>query len=174
MTTESWRQVRGYEGYYEASDLGRVRSVERRAANGRLWPSVVLRPVAHPNGHLQVHLSRNNSKRTHWVHALILTAFAGPAPEGTEALHRDGIPSNNTASNLRWGTHSENMHDQVRHGVHFYASKTHCPQGHPYDAANTYHAPGINHRKCRECMRAQAKRTNQRRRAERRAARKAA
>lgn len=168
--TEEWRPVSSYEGYYEVSDLGRVRSVARRASNGRLWPSVVLKQVAHPNGHLQVHLSRQNAKRTHWVHRLVLEAFVGPSPEGMEALHRGGRPEDNRLANLEWGTRSKNMLDQVRHGVHFYASRTHCPQGHPYDDVNTYHELGAIHRKCRECMRAQWKRTNARRRAAGRAA----
>ena len=165
-----WSPVPGYEGYYEASDQGRVRSVERRAANGRLWPSVVLKPVTHPNGHLQVHLSRNNSRRTRWVHRLVLAAVVGPAPDGVVARHRNGDPGDNRVANLEWGTHSENLHDQVRHGSHFFAAKTHCPKGHPYDETNTYRSPGRNYRKCRECMRAQAKRTNERRRAARKAA----
>lgn len=165
-----WRPVLGYEGYYEASTQGRVRSVERIAANGRWWPGVVLKPVVHPNGHLQVHLSRGNAQRTQWVHRLVLTAFAGPAPDGTVALHRNGDPSDNQLTNIEWGTHSENLRDQVRHGSHFFASKAHCPKGHPYDETNTYRSPGRNHRKCRECMRAQARRTNERRRVARKAA----
>lgn len=174
MNDEQWRSVPGYEGYYEASNRGRVRSVERRAANGRLWPSIILKQCAHSNGHLQVHLSRHNSKRTHWVHVLVLTAFVGRAPGGMEVLHRDGNPGNNATANLKWGTRSENMQDQVRHGVHFYAAKTHCPKGHPYNDANTYNDPGSVHRKCRECMRAANKRTSDRRRTERQAARSAA
>lgn len=170
---ELWRPVVGYEGYYEVSDQGRVRSVVRRAANGRVWPSVVLKRPTHPSGYLQVHLSRANSRRTRWVHLLVLTAFAGPAPAGLEALHHDGDRSNARLENLKWGTRSENMLDQVRHGTHPFASRTHCPKGHPYDESNTYHAPGYVHRKCRTCMRAANKRTNERRRAER-AAKKAA
>jgi hypothetical protein len=161
---ERWRPVPGYEEFYEVSHLGRVRSVARRSANGRLWPGIVLSPATHPNGHLQVHLSRDNSKRTHWVHLVVLAAWVGPAPHGLEALHRDGDPGNNRLGNLRWGTRSENQYDQVRHGVHFYAAKAHCPQGHPYDEANTYRAPGTGYRKCRECMSAQASRTTERRR----------
>lgn len=176
MTTEIWRPVPapGYEGYYEASNLGRIRSRERRAANGRLWPSVVLRGSLNPNGHYQVVLSRDNAKRTQWVHRLILLAFHGDPPEGTEALHRDGDPKNNRIENLEWGTRSENALDQVRHGVHFCAAKTHCPHGHPYSKENTYHEPGAVHRKCRTCMRAQAKRTNVRRKAMRASQRRAA
>lgn len=166
MTGEQWRPVPGYEGYYEASDLGRVRSVWRTARNGRRWPSTILKPATHPNGHQQVVLSRANSKRTRWVHRLVLTAFVGPAPDSTVACHSDGNPANNRLENLRWDTRSENELDKVRHGTHHEAAKTQCPKGHPYDEGNTYWRPGTIHRKCRECMRTWARRTNERRRAQ--------
>lgn len=170
-SVETWMVVPGYEGFYEASNLGRIRSVERTSANGRKRPSIVLSAFTNPNGHQQVHLSRENVKRTHWVHRLVLLAFVGPPPANSEALHRNGDPADNRLENLAWGTRSENALDQVRHGVHFYASRTHCPAGHPYNASNTYRAPGAPHRKCRECMRLQARRTNERRRAARKEAR---
>lgn len=162
---EVWRPVPGFEGAYEASSFGRIRSLERKARNGRLWPGVMLKACQHPNGHLQVTLSLHNSKGRQWVHRLVLLSFLGPAPAGMEAIHRNGDPQDNHLDNLEWGTRARNVRDQVRHGVHFCASKTHCPQGHPYDAGNTYNEPGGAHRKCRTCMRAQWKRTNERRRA---------
>lgn len=167
MTSERWLPVVGYEGSYEVSDLGRVRSLERRSTFDRLWPSVVLSPSSHPDGHLQVTLARRGSRRTRWVHRLVLESFVGPCPDGMEGLHRDGNPANNRLSNLGWGTRKANMRDQVRHGSHFYASKTACPHGHPYDENNTYNSPTGTHRKCRTCMRASAQRTNAKRRAKR-------
>lgn len=61
-----------------------------------------------------VNLGRGNMRR---VHRLVLEAFVGPAPAGTEGCHNDGNPQNNALSNLRWDTHAENMLDQVRHGT---------------------------------------------------------
>ncbi len=56
------------------------------------------------------------TKKQVYVHQLVLGAFVGPCPIGMECRHLDGNPSNNFLSNLRWGTHLENMEDMRRHG----------------------------------------------------------
>jgi hypothetical protein len=103
------------------------------------------------DGYQSVSLWREGEQSTALVHRLVLFAFAGPPEDLDEALHRDGDRTNNTASNLTWGTHSDNQLDQVAHGMHANASKTHCPQGHPYTPENTYVYPGKPHRMCRTC-----------------------
>lgn len=157
MTTsdqlEEWRAIPGYEGRYEASSLGRVRSLDRVRSNGRKWRGRTLKPVPMVRGYLSVNLWLDNSPRMHLVHRLVLAAFVGPAPEGAEGRHMDGDPSHNALGNLSWGTHSENQYDQVRHGTHHNAGKDCCPSGHPYDEANTYIYPGRAHRGCRACRR---------------------
>ena len=150
---EQWRPVVGYEGRYEVSDLGRVRSLDRIRSNGRKWRGRVLRPVPMERGYLSVNLWLDNTPRMHLTHRLVLAAFEGPAPEGSEGRHLDGNPSNNALFNLAWGTHSENQYDQVSHGTHHHAALEHCPAGHPYDDANTYIYPGRPHRACRTCRR---------------------
>lgn len=122
-------------------------------------------------------LSRDGNYKQGRVHQLVLIAFAGPAPAGCEVLHNDGNPGNNRLANLRWGTRSENLYDRVRHGVHHHAIKTHCPQNHPYDAANTYVCKG-GRRHCKTCLRernhARRQARNARRRELRREAKEAA
>lgn len=154
MADESWLPIAGYEGRYEVSNLGRVRSLDRVRSHGRRWKGRILKPNTTPGGYLIVNLYLDNAMRSHTVHRLVLTAFVGPASEGHEALHRDGDPLNNALGNLSWGTRSENTQDQIRHGTHIHASKTHCPAGHPYDGDNLYVRPGTTHRRCRECQRA--------------------
>lgn len=151
--SERWRPIPGFEGSYEASDLGRVRSLDRITDRGRRWRGKTLTPAVMKNGYRTVNLWKDGAQRTWLVHRLVLMAFVGKAPEGTEALHHDSDKSNNRISNLSWGTHSENEFDKVRHGTHRNASKTCCPQGHPYDDENTYFYPTTNHRCCRECRR---------------------
>lgn len=151
---ERWLPVVGYEGRYEVSDLGRVRSLSRVRSHGRKWRGRVLQPWAMPRGYLVVNLWFDNKQQPSLVHRLVLSAFIGPAPEGTEGRHGDGNPANNNLTNLSWGTHSENQLDQVAHGTHVNASKEACPAGHPYTEANTYVYPGRPHRGCRTCRRA--------------------
>lgn len=169
MSAEEWRAVPGYEGVYEVSDRGRVRSLDRVSSHGCRLQGKYLKPVSR-GGYLRVFLRLNGTHKWHLVHRLVLTAFSGsPADQTLEARHLDGDASNNSASNLAWGTHKENVHDQLRHGTHVNAKKTHCLHGHPFDAENTYHERGSSGRRCRTCMRAQWKRITERRKAMRRA-----
>lgn len=115
---EEWRPIPGWEGFYEVSDLGRVRGIER-VSSGRRQKSRVLKPTG-PVGntkYLFVRLRRKGKTDYKPVHHFVLVAFAGPRPLGKEACHNDGDPTNNCATNLRWDTHTANMQDQVRHGT---------------------------------------------------------
>lgn len=151
--SETWRAVPGYEGAYEVSDLGRVRSLDRLDRCGKRRHGRLLRPISMPSGYLVVNLWCNNKSRTWLIHRLVLMAFVGEPPKSHEALHRNGDNSDNRFANLAWGTHSQNQWDQVAHGTHSNASKTHCTQGHPFTESNTYWYPGKPHRACRICRR---------------------
>jgi hypothetical protein len=145
---ETWLPVVGYEGLYDVSDLGRVRSLPRAKNTGHLLtPSACFEPPR-----FQVGLSRDGIVTTKAVHRLVGEAFLGPLPPGLETRHLDGNSLNNAVGNLKYGTHSENMHDQVRHGTHAAASATHCPQDHEYTTANTYINPSSGGRMCRACL----------------------
>lgn len=158
---EAWKPVPGYEGIYEVSDHGRVRSVDHvgRYRNGtRLNRGRVLRPDAKKYGHQYVNLSRDRRKVKAYVHRLVLTAFIGPAPVGTEGCHNDGDASNNRLDNLRWDTHSENNRDQVKHGTHPWASKKVCPLGHELVAPNLIRSVAAKgYRGCLACSRGRSK-----------------
>ena len=105
---EIWKFVPGYDGRYEVSNQGHVRSF-KRYAQGR-----ILRPGRMPSGHLSVALGRGNSQ---CVHKLVLLTFTGPAPDNYECRHLNGNPADNRLANLCWGTRSENILDSVRHGT---------------------------------------------------------
>lgn len=107
LTTERWLPVVGYEGRYEVSDLGRVRSLLRGCH--------FLAPHTKDRGHLQVTL--RGEKRHHSVHRLVLAAFVGPCPAGMMCRHLNGIPTDNRLENLRWGTAEENIADMRLHGT---------------------------------------------------------
>lgn len=165
MTAEKWSEIPGYEGRYEASDHGRVRSLARRDGRGRRIRARILSTYTRASGHQTVKVCKDGACGPAAVHRLVLMAFVGLPGEGQEALHWDGDPANNSLANLRWGTRSENLRDSVRQGTHFWAKKTHCPFDHPYDDQNTY-VTSDGRRMCRSCLR--------RRDAERRKNRKAA
>lgn len=109
---DSWRPVVGYEGLYEVSNCGRVRSVSRTVKCGakqRMVSERILKPSISNAGYHTVGLSKNGVSATSRVHRLVAMAFV-PNPDGkSEVNHIDGNPRNNTPSNLEWCTHSENM-----------------------------------------------------------------
>lgn len=118
---EEWRDIPGYVGFYQASDEGRIRSLERllpsAVSDGIRKEKKVLNPGLDGNGRLHVALSREGIVRHFQVHRLVLEAFVGLCPEGMECLHGDGVPVNCRLDNLRWGTRLENKADQKRHGT---------------------------------------------------------
>lgn len=120
--SENWRPVPGYEGRYEVSDQGRVRSLDRyvrtvsRAGRESLRPvrGVLLRPVERYDGYLQVGLCGEN----YLVHALVAKAFLPPPPPGLHYVcHRDGSRARNAVANLRYDTPKGNSADMAVHGT---------------------------------------------------------
>lgn len=150
--TEEWRAIPGYEGIYEVSDLGRVRSLDRQSTAGRSLRGRIRAAAKDKGGYLRVPLHHGRAVRYTGAHRLVLEAFVGPCPPGMEACHNDGDPSNNALSNLRWDTKSANMLDKLLHGTNREALKTSCKHGHPFTTENTYITPS-GHRRCRTCRR---------------------
>lgn len=109
-----WRSPPGYEGEYEVSDDGQVRSLKTRtsAVAGK-----VLSQSLHADGRLFVTLTKDGKWKPVAVHRLVCGAFHGPAPfPRAHACHGDGEPLNNRQENLRWATAKENHADRDRHG----------------------------------------------------------
>lgn len=107
--TEHWLPVAGWEGFYEVSDQGRVRSIDRTIATDsgylRHYRRHMLspRPGGSDNGYLYVTLMKPGTRVTRAVHGLVLAAFDGP-PEGREYLHGAGGPGDNRwPENLSYG-----------------------------------------------------------------------
>ncbi|MEZ2310872.1 NUMOD4 domain-containing protein [Paraburkholderia sp. RCC_158] len=121
MATECWKPVVGYEGLYEVSDLGRVRSLDRyspiRGGGVALHRGRILRPGTHEFGYAHVQLYRDAVAVSFLVQYLVLEAFVGPRPDGLMACHNDGAPKNNVLGNLRWDTQVSNLADRVAHGT---------------------------------------------------------
>lgn len=119
--SELWLPVVGYEGLYEISNLGRVRSMPRTVpcAAGkkfRVSPGKILKQ-ANTKPYLMVPLSANGVHAQKLVHRLVLEAFAGPCPNGFQACHFNGNAIDNRIGNLRWDSPTRNHADNKRNGV---------------------------------------------------------
>lgn len=121
--SEIWKPIPGYEGIYEVSDLGNVRSLDRlcEGRDGRLeihWGKL-LKPQTLYNGYQEVYLSdraRTGKRKHRTVHSLVAEAFLGPRPGNADIMHLDGNRTNNKAWNLQYGTRSENLLQTYQYG----------------------------------------------------------
>ena len=133
---EHWLPVAGWEGWYEVSCRGRVRSLDRwvvhqndsgrfRLPRRRFCRGRLLAPIPNSSGYLTVQLCRPGVKQLRIaIHILVLTAFAGPPKPGQESLHgRGGKHDNRWPENLRWGTRAENAADSLRDGTRALGSR---------------------------------------------------
>jgi hypothetical protein len=143
--SEQWRAISGTDGRYEVSDQGRVRSIARPRARGR-----ILKPTSDPRGYQRITIHSTGSKRQVSVHRLVCLAFLGDPPDdASEVRHLNGDPRDNRLTNLAWGSRSENARDKIEHGTNPQLLRSQCPSGHPYDEANTRIYKG--ERRCRAC-----------------------
>lgn len=110
---EQWKDIPGYEGYYQASNHGRVRSVDRvtRAKlNGtRVTRGRMSNYKMRPSGHHAVSLSVEGKASWVFVHRLIYMAFMGPIPDGHDVHHINEIKTDNHVGNLVAMSHSDHM-----------------------------------------------------------------
>ena len=154
-TPENWLPVVGWEGLYEVSDQGRVRSLDRVLASAtgpRQWRGRIHRLDTDKHGYPCIRLGGSRGKRSA-VHHLVMAAFVGPRPEGQEVRHLNDIRDDNRLANLAYGTRSENMYDCIRNGSHNRASRTHCCRGHEYqDGTYRIRINRANGRPFRYCM----------------------
>jgi hypothetical protein len=110
---EIWKDIEGYEGYYQVSNKGRVMSLSREVVcnnSTRVIKERILNQVINKKlGYKYVMLSKDNKQKNHRVHRLVAQAFI-PNPESNPQVnHIDYDKTNNNASNLEWVSQSENM-----------------------------------------------------------------
>ena len=112
---EQWRAVPDFDGYYEVSDAGRVRSTHAR------WKDrpKILRLKLDECGYPEVCLCVNGKPKNICVHRLVALAFHGVKRNALhrEVAHLDGVKTNNSAANLKWVSHAENMAHKRKHGT---------------------------------------------------------
>lgn len=128
---ELWKSVVGYEGKYEVSNTGRVRSVFReiRRSDGVVQKRAgkELKQRMKDDGYVDVKLSSSGVSKKVCVHILVARAFVPGYMPGLEVNHKDFNPLNNCANNLEWITHTDNINYTVKNGRH--VTQTHDFKG---------------------------------------------
>lgn len=120
---ERWRDVVGYEGMYQVSNLGRVRSMDRlvrhyRGGVRKIKSRILAVYPRNQHGHLATHLSKEGNQHTIYVHRLVAAAWIGPCPDGQQVRHGSNGLLDNSISNLCYGTPQEDAEDKWRDGTH--------------------------------------------------------
>lgn len=110
---EIWKDIEGYEGYYQVSNLGRVRSLDRTIESEHRSPQFmkgnIKKVIRRDDGYEYVVLYRDNKGKNKYVHRLVAKAFV-PNPNKLPIInHIDENPSNNLPSNLEWCDHQYNL-----------------------------------------------------------------
>lgn len=128
--TEIWKDVPGYEGFYQVSNLGRVKSLDRTIRHARFGSvkrkGKELRQAVDRYGYMRVGIFNGNDKKIWSVHRLVATAFI-PNPENKETVnHINGNKQDNRVENLEWNTQVENLKHSYATGLN--GSKNHMNQ----------------------------------------------
>ena len=105
MKGEIWKDIKGYEGLYQVSNLGRVKSLNYRHTGKER----ILKAYDNGKGYLQVHLYKDGNKEHPLVHRLVATAFVENTEGYTELNHKDEDKTNNCAENLEYCSRSYNL-----------------------------------------------------------------
>lgn len=112
MTTEQWKDIPDYEGLYQVSDQGHVKSLNYRGSG----KAHVLHPILNRKRYLIINLYKNHHMQQFLVHRLVALAFYGPST--LTVNHIDGVKTNNRLSNLEYLTILENLNHAISIGLH--------------------------------------------------------
>lgn len=140
---EVWLPVPGYEGIYEVSNFGKVRSVTRkvtdRLGRTRTITGQIKKTWIDNGGYERVELCKFDTRVGWGLHRVVAMAFKPGYNEEQEVMHLDHNKLNNHSDNLEWGTHTENIQSTISAGRYRNGNmmKTQCPKGHPYSGLDS-------------------------------------
>ena len=109
---EIWKDIEGFEGLYQISNLGRVKSLERKVKFGsqtRIIKSNIRKLKSKKSGYLFIQFRKNGKEVDFHVHRLVAMAFCDGYFNGADVIHKDGNKKNNIYTNLEWCTRSQNQ-----------------------------------------------------------------
>lgn len=109
MEVEIWKDIEGYEGFYQISNLGRTRSVDRIDSSGNRRKGRIRKPHFTKFGYALVNLCKEGKVKHFLVHRLVAIAFIPNSENKEQVNHIDGNKKNNRLDNLEWATRSENV-----------------------------------------------------------------
>jgi hypothetical protein len=109
MTTEIFKDIIGYEGIYQISNLGNVKRLYKKKPNG-----IILKPLDNGAGYCQVGLSKNNKSKKHYIHRLLAQYFIHNPNNFPCINHINGLKNDNRIDNLEWCTYSDNNHHAIK------------------------------------------------------------
>lgn len=116
---EIWKDVKGYEGLYQVSNLGRVKSIQyfNHKNNKAYTRNRLLKPIINEKGYARVDLFKNKKSKRVRIHRLVAETFIPNMYNLPEINHIDGNKQNNCIDNLEWCTHKHNMKEAYKLGL---------------------------------------------------------
>lgn len=123
MQNENWKPVKGYEGVYSISNLGRLKSEARLVVNNKsggnrlIEESILNRVSVNSSGYLNCLLYKNNKGKPVYIHRLVAEHFITKVDGKNFVNHKNGIKTDNRNENLEWCTEKENIHHSINSGL---------------------------------------------------------
>jgi hypothetical protein len=120
IINEVWKDISDYEGFYQVSSQGRVKSIDRIVGSNsrkKALRSTILKPALSTSGYLCVSLWKDNKGATKSIHGLVALAFLGVCPDGCNVNHKDGNKLNNHIENLEYCTFAQNSQHAYNAGI---------------------------------------------------------
>ena len=115
MEKEIWKDIIGYEGLYQISNFGQLKSLSRKS-NGEFGK--IRKPENNGRGYLSISLSKNSKSKHFYIHRLVAKAFISNPQDKPEVNHKQGIKFDNIAIGLEWVTKKENIEHAVKIGLY--------------------------------------------------------
>ena len=129
MKVDIWKPINNYNGFYQISNRGDVRSVDRKIelsnTNTRLLKAKQLKTRINNYGYLTVRLSKSGVTKTQFIHRLVADAYIPNMLNLPEVNHKNGVKSDNTPSNLEWVSHSQNVQHAYNIGLNTHIQGNH-------------------------------------------------